>query len=94
MTLKKEHLVRTIQNHLDLPKARSVELVESVLETIKTTLVNGEDVLLSGFGKFYVKSKGERRGRNPQTGDRMMLDSRRVVTFKCSPVLRDEINGL
>ncbi len=93
MTLNKDHLVHSIHNHLDLPKTKSVEMVETLLEIIKSTLENGEDVLISGFGKFYVKSKGERRGRNPQTGDRMMLGSRRVVTFKVSPVLRDKING-
>ncbi|MBW2075852.1 MAG: HU family DNA-binding protein, partial [Deltaproteobacteria bacterium] len=53
---------------------------------------NGEDVLISGFGKFCVKNKEERKGRNPQTGEDMMLGSRRVVTFKCSGVLRDRVN--
>ncbi len=64
-----------------------------MLEIIKNTLENGEDMLLSGFGKFCVRDKKKRRGRNPATGDRMMLDARRVVVFKCSGMLRDKING-
>lgn len=61
--------------------------------TIKTSLGSGEDVLFSGFGKFKVKDKGPRRGRNPGTGEDMMLDARRVVTFKCSGKLRERINN-
>jgi len=60
---------------------------------MKNTLENGEDILISGFGKFCVKDKKERRGRNPQTGEDKMLGARRVVTFKCSGVLKDKING-
>ena len=93
MTLTKDHLINSISNHLGLPKRESADLVESILEIIKSTLENGEDVLITGFGKFYVKEKNERRGRNPATGDGMMLDAKRVVTFRCSPVLRDKING-
>ena len=65
----------------------------SMLETIKKTLENGEDVLISGFGKFLVKEKNERRGRNPATGNNLILDARRLVTFKCSGNLREKING-
>jgi integration host factor subunit alpha len=72
---------------------QSQEIVETLLELIKSELVSGEDVLISGFGKFCVKEKGERRGRNPATGGTLMLKSRRVVTFKCSGKLRDKING-
>jgi integration host factor subunit alpha len=67
--------------------------MESILETIKMTLESGEDVLISGFGKFCVKEKKGRRGRNPQTGDDLMLGSRRVVIFKCSSLLKGKING-
>ena len=67
--------------------------VEILLETIKGSLESGEDVLVSGFGKFRVKVKKERRGRNPATGDDLMLESRKVVIFKCSHKLRDKING-
>ena len=92
MTLTKDHIVNSIRGQLDLPKTKSTELFESILEIIKTTLENGEDVLISGFGKFFVKEKGNRRGRNPQTGEDLTLESRRVVSFKCSPVLRDKVN--
>jgi len=93
MTLTKDHIVNSIHTQLDLPEARSYELVESLLEIIKERLEKGEDILISGFGKFCVRHKNERRGRNPATGGDMMLRSRRVLTFKCSPVLRDKING-
>jgi len=71
----------------------NVETVETLLELIKRSLESGEDVLVSGFGKFCVKEKRERRGRNPSTGEDMMLEPRRVVTFNCSHKLRDRING-
>lgn len=93
MTLTKAHIVNSIRGQLDLPKTKSTELFESILEIIKTTLENGEDVLISGFGKFCVKEKGNRRGRNPQTGEDLTLESRRVVTFRCSPVVREKRNG-
>ena len=93
MPCTKDHIVNSIYNQLDLPKNRSTEIVESLLEIIKRTLASGEDVLISGFGKFCVRDKEKRRGRNPQTGEDMTLRSRRVVTFKCSGVLRDRING-
>jgi integration host factor subunit alpha len=70
-----------------------LRILESVLETVKTSLSNGEDVLLSGFGKFIVREKAARRGRNPQTGDDLTLEPRRVITFHCSSVMRDRING-
>jgi len=69
MLLTEEHIIKSIQNHLELPKDRYTELVESVLEIIKKALENGEDVMISGFGEFCVRDKGKRRGRNPQTGD-------------------------
>lgn len=93
MTLTKAHVVEAVQNTLNLPKDNSVEVVESLLEIIKKSLAGGEDVLISGFGRFCVKEKKRRRGRNPQTGQDMMLRDRRVVTFRCSGVLRDKING-
>jgi integration host factor subunit alpha len=94
MPCTKDHIVNSIYNQLDVPKNRSTEIVESLLEIIKKTLASGEDVLISGFGKFCVRDKEKRRGRNPQTGEDMTLRSRRVVTFKCSGVLRDRINGM
>jgi integration host factor subunit alpha len=68
-------------------------MVETLLELIKSTLESGEDLLVSGFGKFCVQSKNERRGRNPATGEDMVLAPRKVVTFKCSGKLRKAVNG-
>jgi integration host factor subunit alpha len=93
VNLTKDRIVNSVHNHLDLPKSRSAELVESLLEIIKKSLEKGEDGLISGFGKFCVKEKKDRRGRNPQTGEDLMLGPRRVVNFKCSGTLRDKING-
>jgi integration host factor subunit alpha len=92
MTLTKDALVNEVAKANGYPRNRSVELIETLLELIKSKLVSGEDVLISGFGKFCVKDKRLRRGRNPATGEDMMLDARRVVTFKCSGQLRDKIN--
>ena len=77
----------------NLTKVKASDAVETVLQLIKNSLENGNDVLLSGFGKFYVKDKSARRGRNPITGDVLMLDARRVVTFKPSGKLREKVNG-
>ena len=93
MAVTKANIVDSICNHCGCSKTQSIDQMESILETIKMTLESGEDVLISGFGKFCVKEKKERRGRNPQTGDDLMLRSRRVVIFQCSSVLRDKING-
>jgi len=93
MTLTKADIISQLTNHLGLPKKQSSESVETLLEIIKSTLASGEDVLISGFGKFCVKQKAERKGRNPATGDDMMLTSRKVVTFKCSGRLRERVNG-
>ena len=94
MTLTKAQIVESIQNQTGFPKNRSSEIIETLLEVIKSTLASGEDVLVSGFGKFRVKEKNERKGRNPATGEDMMLEPRKVVTFKCSGKLRNRINGL
>ena len=93
MTLTKIQIVESIRNQTGFPKNRSFQIVETLLEIIKSTLASGEDVLFSGFGKFCVREKRERKGRNPATGDAMMLSSRRVVTFKCSGKLRVRVNG-
>ena len=93
MALTKDDLMNSIHKKLGLPKSKSVRLVESLLETVKMKLELGEDVLISRFGKFCVKNKNARRGRNPATGEDLMLGSKRIVTFKCSPVLRDKVNG-
>ena len=93
MTLTKIQIVESVQNETGFPRNRSLEIVETFLEIIKKTLASGEDVLVSGFGKFCVNEKKERKGRNPATGEDMILASRKVVTFKCSGKLRDRING-
>ena len=93
MTLTKAHIVEAVAKQNSYPKNQSVNTIEILLEIIKRTLESGEDVLVSGFGKFCVKEKQERRGRNPSTGEDMMLAPRKTVTFKCSGKLRDKING-
>ncbi len=92
MTLTKADLIDSINNKNGLARQESSQVIESILEIIKKTLGSGEDVLVSGFGKFCVKEKRKRRGRNPATGEDLMLEARRVVVFNCSGVLRDKIN--
>jgi len=92
MALTKADIIEVVYQELGLPKNRCTEMVETLLEIIKGSLQNGEDVLISGFGKFCVRNKNERRGRNPATGEDLILDQRRVVTFKCSHLLRQKIN--
>jgi integration host factor subunit alpha len=91
MTLTKSHLITAISEANGFPRNKASETIETLLEIIKTTLASGEDVLISGFGKFRVKEKAQRKGRNPATGGDMMLAPRKVVTFKCSGKLRDKI---
>ena len=93
MSLTKIEIVESIHNQIGLPKNKSTEIVETLLEVIKSTLASGEDVLISNFGKFCVKEKRERKGRNPATGADMMLEPRKVVTFRCSGKLRDKVNS-
>jgi integration host factor subunit alpha len=93
MALTKNDIVTKV-NDLGFTKKQSVDVVESLLEIIKSTLATGNDVLVSGFGKFCVKAKRPRRGRNPATGEDLMLKERKVVTFKCSGKLREKINGV
>jgi len=91
MALTKNDIVESI-HELGFTKKKAVDIVESLLEIMKRTLQNGDDVLISGFGKFCVKKKNQRRGRNPATGDDLMLRERKVVTFKCSGKLRNKIS--
>lgn len=93
MTLTKVQIVEEIRQRNGFSRKKSMETVETMLEIIKESLASGEDVLISGFGKFCVKEKRERKGRNPATGDAMMLAPRKVVTFNCSGKLRKRING-
>ncbi len=92
MTLTKAVIVDVIHDEFEYPRHRCVEIVESLLEIMKETMESGEDVMISGFGKFCVNEKSERLGRNPATGDDMMLPKRRTVTFRCSKALREMVN--
>ena len=94
MKLTKDTLVKSIQSENNLSENRSKEIVESIISIIKDALISGEDVMISGFGKFCVSEKAERNGgRNFKTGEIMVLRPRRVVTFKCSGKLRRKMNG-
>ena len=93
MALTKNVIVEQVCNGLGFPKNKSVEITESLLELIKSSLASGDDLLVSGFGKFCVKDKKERKGRNPATGEDAILPARRVVTFKWSGKLREKVNG-
>ena len=93
MALTKSDIVTEVHN-FGIPKKKSAEVIENLLEIIKRSLESSEDVLISGFGKFCVKDKASRRGRNPATGEDLMLRKRRVVTFKCSGKLRNKVAGL
>jgi len=93
MTLTKENLVQTLYDQCGFSKHQSRGLVETVFEMVKKSLESGDDVLISGFGKFSVKNKSQRRGRNPATGEDLTLDARRIVMFKSSTILRDKLNG-
>ena len=92
VALTKEKIINSIYNQVGLSKSQSRNVVERLLEIIKGSLENGEDILISGFGKFVVKEKSARRGRNPQTTEDLQLRARRVVVFKTSGVLRNKIN--
>jgi len=91
-TLTKVEIVEKLFAENLFSKGDCARIINTLFELIKQTLEDGDDLLLSGFGKFSVKVKHQRRGRNPQTGEPMMLDLRKVVTFKCSGVLRDAVN--
>jgi integration host factor subunit alpha len=93
MTLTKADIVDALPDKLGLPRNRCAEIVETLLEIMKQTMETGEDILISGFGKFCVNEKKARKGRNPATGEPMMLSKRRVVVFRCSNILREKVNG-
>jgi integration host factor subunit alpha len=92
MSMTKIDVTESIYEKLGIPKKECVRIVESVFEVIKDDLGKGNDVMISGFGKWTVKAKKERKGRNPKTGKAIMIDARKVVTFKPSTVLRDKMN--
>jgi integration host factor subunit alpha len=92
MALTKHDIVQQMQDQIGFQKNKSIDITETLLELIKSSLEAGDDVLVSGFGKFCVNEKRARKGRNPSTGEDLMLPDRRVVTFKCSGKLREKIN--
>ena len=93
MALTKGKIIESIRLETGFTKIKSVQIIETLLEIMKRSLVSGDYVLISGFGKFHVNSKRLRRGRNPATGTAMILDARKVVTFKCSNALKKKINA-
>ena len=92
MTLTKAEIAEQVHNHLGRNKKESARMVEALFEIIKESLEEGKDVMISGFGKFSIRERGERTGRNPLTGDPISLPTKKVVTFKCSGKLREKIN--
>jgi len=92
MSLTKEKIIEDIYHNVGLSKAQSRKVVERVFEIVKQTLESGENLLISGFGKFIVREKAARRGRNAQTTEDLQLRARRVVVFRTSNVLRKKIN--
>jgi integration host factor subunit alpha len=92
MALTKQNLAESIHRQVALLKYQSTHLVKALLEIIKRTLESGEDVLISGFGKFWLKDKEARKGRNHETGENLILRARRVVRFRCSQGLAEKIN--
>ncbi|MFH2093180.1 MAG: integration host factor subunit alpha [Pseudomonadota bacterium] len=93
MALTKTIIAEKIQETLNLSRTETYEVIEQFLEIMKQTIESGEDLMISGFGKFCINEKEARKGRNPATDQEMTLPARRVVTFKCSGKLRDQINS-
>ena len=92
MTLTKDRIIDSLYKNTDLTKSEATQTLESLTEIMKQTSSSGEDILISGFGKFCIKEKKERKGRNPATADDMILEARRVITFKCSGKLKQKFN--
>ena len=92
MTLTKADIATKIADDCGFMKGEAIEIVDKILDIIKNSLIQGEDVMISGFGKWTVKSKKSRQGRNPQTGTKLILDARKVITWKYSPVLKKSVN--
>jgi len=93
VTLSKSHIIESIQSNCRCSKTESVRLVEIVFDIVKSTLESGENILISGFGKFNIIDKREHRGRIPAAGNGLTLGAGRIVTFKCSSSLKKKING-
>lgn len=92
MACTKVDIIEKIVEKNNLKPTEAKDTIEELLEIMKSTLASGEDIMISGFGKFCVNVKAPRKGRNPATGDTMVLEKRKVVTFKCAGKLKDRIN--
>ena len=92
-TCTKQTIIEKISTKNNQTPSQAKDTIESLLEIMKSTLASGEDIMISGFGKFQVNEKAPRKGRNPATGKDMMQRKRKTVTFKCSGGLRDRINN-
>ena len=92
MTITKAHIVENLFAKNLFTKGESAQIIETLFELVKQSLHYGDDVLISGFGKFSVNEKNQRRGRIPQSGQPMTLRPRKVVTFHYSSVLKEKIN--
>ncbi|MGO9117202.1 MAG: integration host factor subunit alpha [Desulfomonilaceae bacterium] len=92
MTLTKIQIAQEVANDCGFMRGEAAEILEKLLDIMKKKLIAGEDVMISGFGKWHVRSKRPRRGRNPKTGHELVLNARRVVTWKYSPVLKKAVN--
>ncbi len=90
-TLTRADLCEAVYQKVGLSRTESSELVETVLEEICTSVVKGDSVKLSSFGSFLVRSKNERIGRNPKTGEEVSISPRRVMVFKPSNVLKQAV---
>ena len=90
--MTKADIFEKVQEGIGMTRKESAEMVEAVFAIMKSTLESGENLKISGFGNFVVKKKADRRGRNPQTGESITIEARRILTFKPSGVLRDAIN--
>lgn len=90
--MTKADIVECVAEKCGISKKDSIDMVESVFSVLKATLENGEDIKISGFGKFEVKKKHERKGRNPQTGEAIMIEARTILSFKPSTILKESIN--
>ena len=91
--MNKKDMVEAINNTVGFSKREAGQIVDKALDIMKSALADGEEVMISGFGKFSVREKGARKGRNPKTGERITLPARKVVTFKVSRVLKERVNG-
>ncbi len=93
MTITKDSLVEMVHNEVGLNKREAKELIESFFEQIKRSLEEGNDIKLSGFGNFILRNKSPRPGRNPKTGEEVVISERRVVTFKSGLKLKSKLEA-